>query len=92
MSALEATLDTSNGGIKVKRSEIGEMLNADTSNGGIEVELSGSESEYRIIADTSNAKVYVNGRSMGSSYTSGYGRRNMRLDTSNGRISIGFTG
>ena len=92
VSALEATLDTSNGGIKVKRSEIGEMLNADTSNGGIEVELSGSESDYRIIADTSNAKVYVNGRSMGSSYTSGYGRRNVRLDTSNGRISIGFTG
>jgi hypothetical protein len=92
VSALEATLDTSNGGIKVKRSEIGEMLNADTSNGGIEVELSGSESDYRIIADTSNAKVYVNGRSMGSSYTSGYVGRNVRLDTSNGRISIGFTG
>ena len=91
VSALEATLDTSNSGIRVKKSEIHRMLNADTSNGGIEVELTGRESDYRIDADTSNAKVYVNGRTVGSSYSTGGGNREVRLDTSNGRISIGFT-
>ena len=91
VSALEATLDTSNSGIKVKKSEIHRTLNADTSNGGIEVELTGRESDYRIVADTSNAKVHVNGRTVGSSYSTGGGNREVRLDTSNGRISIGFT-
>ena len=90
MSALEAILDTSNGGIKVRKSEIHKSLNADTSNGGIEVELMGSEDDYRISADTSNAKVYVNGRSVGSSYSTGRGSREVILDTSNGRIGIGF--
>lgn len=90
VSALEATLDTSNSGIKVKKSEIHRMLNADTSNGSIEVELIGNESDYRIAADTSNAKVHVNGRTVGSSYFTGGGSREVILDTSNGRISIGF--
>lgn len=90
VSALRATLDTSNGGIKVRNSDIAQMLNADTSNGSIEVMLLGSESDYRIHADTSNAKVYVEGRSCGSEYITRSGSKTVRLDTSNGRINIGF--
>lgn len=90
VSALRATLDTSNGGIRVRQSDIAEMLNADTSNGSIEVMLQGSESDYRVHADTSNAKIYVNGRSCGSEYVTHSGSKAVRLDTSNGRINIGF--
>ncbi|MBQ8813577.1 MAG: DUF4097 family beta strand repeat protein [Lachnospiraceae bacterium] len=90
VAAMRATLDTSNGGIKVKNCEINELLNADTSNGSIEVLLPGNENDYRIIADTSNAKVYVNGRCAGDSYTTRGGTKAVRLDTSNGRITIGF--
>ena len=86
----KVTADTSNGGIRVKESEIAQVLNADTSNGSIEVTLAGEENDYNIHADTSNAKILVNGRSVGSEYNTYGGRKTVRLDTSNGRIAIGF--
>ena len=88
--AEKATADTSNGGIKVKDCEITQLLNGDTSNASIEVTLPGAESDYSIHADTSNSKIYVNGKSMGDEYNTYGGVKAVRLDTSNGRITIGF--
>ncbi len=82
--------DTSNGAIRAKLCEFDERLHADTSNGSIEVLLSGSENEYNIHADTSNAKVYVNRQVRGDAYHSHGGAKEVRLDTSNGRITIEF--
>ena len=82
--------DTSNGAIRAKLCELEERLLADTSNGSIEALLVGSEHEYNIHADTSNAKVYVDGQLRGDEYRSLGGAKEVRLDTSNGRITIGF--
>lgn len=84
--------DTSNGAIRATQCEFNERIFADTSNGSIEIQLTGIENEYTIHADTSNAKVYVDGRVRGDEYHSHGGAKEVRLDTSNGRITIGFTG
>ena len=82
--------DTSHGAIRAKGCEFEEELHADTSNGSIEVLLVGSEHEYSIHADTSNAKIYVDGQVRGDEYHSCGGSKGVWLDTSNGRITIGF--
>ena len=84
--------DTSNGAIRAKQCEFNERIFADTRNGSIEIQLTGTENEYTIHADTSNAKIYVDGRVRGDEYHSHGGAKEVRLDTSNGRITIGFTG
>lgn len=86
----KANVDTSNGAIRVKLCEFEELLHADTSNGSIEVLLYGSEQEYHLHADTCNAKIYVDGQVKGDEYHSYGGAKEVRLDTSNGRITIGF--
>jgi len=82
--------DTSNGAIRAKGCEFEEELHADTSNGSIEALLVGSEHEYSIHADTSNAKIHVDGQVRGDEYHSHGGSKGVWLDTSNGRITIGF--
>ncbi len=86
----KCTADTSNGGITVSGCRFTEELKADTSNAPITAELEGSESDYRVSADTSNAAIYVNGEKRGKSCSVGYGTRKVVLDTSNGRINITY--
>ena len=85
----DITLDTSNGAINLEQ-VTGRKMKADTSNGSIEVLLVGSEHEYSIHADTSNAKIHVDGQVRGDEYHSHGGSKGVWLDTSNGRITIGF--
>lgn len=83
--------DTSNGTIRANFCDFTEQLHADTSNGSIEVLLYGCEQEFNIHADTSNAKIHVDGQVKGSEYNTRGGKKDVWLDTSNGRIMIGFT-
>ncbi|MBQ4564519.1 MAG: DUF4097 family beta strand repeat protein [Lachnospiraceae bacterium] len=85
----DITLDTSNGAINLEQ-VTGRKMKADTSNGSIEALLVGSEHEYSIHADTSNAKIHVDGQVRGDEYHSHGGSKGVWLDTSNGRITIGF--
>ncbi len=82
--------DTSNGSITVSGCRFTEELKADTSNASITAELEGSESDYRVSADTSNAAIYINGEKRGKSYSSGGGNRKVVLDTSNGKINVTY--
>lgn len=82
--------DSSNGSITVSGCSFTGDLRADTSNASITAELIGSEADYSVSADTSNAAIYVNGEKRGKSCQVGSGSRKVVLDTSNGRINVTY--
>ncbi len=87
---VKGVADTSNGQISLRNCRVEKYLKADTSNGRIEAELPGTEADYHVYADTSNASIHVNGNKKGRSYSTDSGKCEVILDTSNGGISIRY--
>ncbi len=80
---------TSNGAIDVTNLTADE-IEADTSNGSITFSVVGAYADFRIILDTSNGSMYIDGNKVADGRYNTDRSREINLDTSNGTIRLNF--
>ena len=85
-----AKLDTSNGKVILTTIHFAKKLEVETSNAAIELLLDGQREDYTLSADTSNSSIYVDGDKTDDDFSGGKGDAKVKLDTSNGKITVEF--
>jgi len=86
----DVTLKTSNGPVNVTGIETAD-LEVDTSNGRIDVTVVGSYDDYRILMETSNGSMYIDGDEKNDGRYNTSLSDTIDLDTSNGNVHLNFT-
>lgn len=85
-----AVIDTSNGKVILTTIHFAKKLDVKTSNAAIELLLDGQREDYTLSADTSNSSIYVDGDKSDDDFSGGKGDAKVKLDTSNGKITVDF--
>ncbi|MCK7486433.1 MAG: DUF4097 domain-containing protein [Bacillus subtilis] len=85
----DVVLKTSNGPVLVTRIETSD-LEVDTSNGRIDVSIVGDYADYRILMETSNGSMYIDGDEKNDGRYNTSLSDTIDLDTSNGNVHLNF--
>jgi hypothetical protein len=86
----DVVLKTSNGPVDVE-GLVASGLEVDTSNGRIDVTMTGSYDDYKILMETSNGDMYINGVKRNDGAYNTDVAATIDLDTMNGDIHLDFT-